>query len=74
MVQRGLIEVYRRENRLSEFTVLDGAKRDAALDTDSFWRADDRETVEISVAVTKAGENAYLAARRDSRRPRFGVS
>ena len=63
MISRGLIDVYRRENRRSEFTKLSWAKRDTALDTEPFWRTDDRDSVEIGVAVTKAGEEAYLAQK-----------
>lgn len=69
LLKRGLIEVYRRESRLAEFKLLDEHGRDTALDTDAYWRPDERDTVEICVGVTKAGENAYLTNRRDGSEP-----
>jgi transposase InsO family protein len=62
MIERGLLEVYRRESRASAFARLDGPERDAALAADAYWAADAKDAVEISLAATKAGESAYRTA------------
>ncbi len=62
MLKRGWLDVYRRESRQSAYIRLETPDREAALDSDEYWRADDQETVEIGVAATKSGEAAYQTA------------
>ena len=68
LLQRGLLDVYRRESRGSAFVRLDSPEREAALDCDAYWRADAEDAVEVGVAATAAGESAYQVG--DDSKPR----
>jgi hypothetical protein len=64
MLQRGLLEVYRRESRTSDFVRIEPSQREAALKSDAYWAADATDTVEISLAATTDGERAYKSSAK----------
>lgn len=59
LVEKGLIEVYRRGSRRTPFERLDAAEGEAALGTDAYWSGDGKDAVEIAVATTPEGDEAH---------------
>jgi len=59
LVKKGLLDVFRRDSRRVPFERLDAAEGAAALNTDAYWRGDDKDTVEIAVAATPEGDEAH---------------
>lgn len=59
LAAKGLLDVFRRNSRRVPFERLDAAEGESALNTDAYWRGDDKDTVEIAVATTPECDEAH---------------